>query len=249
MKHRLPRTVVFASILGVAATANAAATTSVSLSTASDQATSIETRHAAGKGATPDLFTTHYYAGGAMMMAWGDNRVLVLCKKAAYLKMPGMKPAASELSLDKRQMIGYQAMMAGITGVAAVAGLVDGAVDVASDGSEVHQQAERSWAYGVERFDVISQRMADGALRVRALKTATVNTATPSKPDDTFSSDEDQAARLSELGAVGSWTEVTFHSTPRRGEIDADHALTDWVSVTGDHAATVAEARRINGCE
>jgi len=226
-----------------------AATTSVSLSKAADQATSIETRSAKGKGATPDLFTTHYFTGGAMMMAWGDQRVLLLCKKSAYLKLPGMKPAASELPLEKRQMVGYEAMMAGYGGIAAIGGLVNGSVEVADDGSEVRRQAERPWAYGTERYDVISQRMPGGALRVRAVKTATVNTAKRSKPGDSFSTDEDQDARLSELGAVGSWTEVTFHTTPRRGEVDPAYSLKGWVSVTGDNAATVGDARRINGCE
>jgi len=183
------------------------------------------------------------------MMAWGDQRVLLLCKKSAYLKLPGMKPAASELPLEKRQMVGYEAMMAGYGGIAAIAGLADGSVEVADDGSEVRRPAERSWAYGTERYDVISQRMPDGALRVRALKTATVNNAKPSKPGDTFSTDEDQAARLAELGAVGSWTEITMYDSPKRAEFDPEYSLKDWVSVTGDHAATVAEARRINGCE
>ena len=249
MKHRLPRAALLASLVVAAGTAGAASTTSISLAAASDQATSIETRHAEGKGATPDLFTTHYYTDGAMMMAWADNRVLLLCKSSAYLKMPGMTPAASELPAEQRQMIGYQAMMAGITGVAAVAGLVEGKVDVADDGSEVRRQAERSWAYGVERYEVVSQRMPNGALRVRATKTATMNNATPSKPGDSFSSDEDQAARLAELGAVGSWTEITMYDTPKRSGIDGDYPLKDWVPVSGSGAATVAEARRIDGCE
>ncbi len=249
MKHHFTRTALLVSMVAAACSAHAATTRTVSIEKAADQATSIETRHAQGPGAAADLFTTHYYAGGAMMMAWADQRVLLLCKKSAYLKLPGMKPAASELPLEKRQMVGYQAMMAGYGGIAAVGGLVDGSIEVADDGREVRRQAERSWAYGVERYDVISQRMPNGALRVRALKTATVNNAKPSKPGATFSTDEDQAARLAELGAVGSWTEITIYDTPKRGEVDADYSLKDWVSVTGDHAATVGEARRINGCE
>lgn len=249
MSSPFARTALAASLVATAYAAHAADTTSVSLSKAADQATSIETRSAKGNGATPDLFTTHYYAGGEMMMAWADQQVLVLCKKSAYLKLPGMKPAASELPLEQRQMIGAQAMMAGYTSYAAIAEMVDGSVAVAEDGSEVRRQAQRPWAYGTERYDVISQRLPNGALRVRALKTATVNTAKRSKPDDTFSTDEDQDARLSELGAVGSWTEVTFHTTPRRGEVDPAYSLKGWVSVTGDSAANVGEARRINGCE
>ncbi len=249
MKHHFPRAALLVSLAATACSAHAASTRTVSIEKAADQATSIETRHASRAGAAPDLFTTHYFTGGAMMMAWGDQRVLLLCKKSAYLKLPGMKPAASELPLEKRQMVGYEAMMAGYGGIAAIGGLVNGSVEVADDGSEVRRQAKRPWAYGTERYDVISQRMPGGALRVRALKTATVNTAKPSKPGATFSSDEDQAARLAELGAVGSWTEITLYDSPKRGEIDPQYPLKDWVSVTGDHAATVAEARRINGCE
>ncbi|HDS0947567.1 TPA: hypothetical protein QDZ34_000080 [Stenotrophomonas maltophilia] len=248
MKHHFPRTALLVSLVAAACSAHAASTRTVSIEKEADQATSIETRHAGRAGVAPNLFTTHYFTGGAMMMAWGDQRVLLLCKKSAYLKLPGMKPAASELPLEKRQMVGYEAMMAGYGGIAAIGGLVDGSIAVADDGSEVRRQAERSWAYGIERYDVISQRMPDGALRVRALKTATVNNAKPSKPGDRFSTDEDQAARLAELGAVGSWTEITMYNTPKRGEVDPDFSLKDWVSVTGDHAATVAEARRVNGC-
>lgn len=249
MKHRAVRAALLALLVAGSGAASAAATATIALDAATDQATSIEIRHAAGEGAAPDLFTTHYYTGGAMMMAWGGQRVLLVCRTAAYLDMPGMQPAASTLPLPQRQMILYQAMMAGAGGVAAIAGLVDGAVEVASDGSEVRRQAERPWAYGTERYDVISQRMPDGALRVRALKTATVNTAKPSRPGATFSSDEDQAARLAELGAVGSWTEVTFHDTPQRGALDPDTALKGWVAAAGEPVATVGEARRINGCE
>ncbi|MFL4595805.1 hypothetical protein ACJ6WI_00860 [Stenotrophomonas maltophilia] len=249
MKHHFSSAALLVSLAATACTGHAAPTRTVSIEKAADQATSIETRQATGAGAKPDLFTTHYYAGGAMLMAWADQQVLLLCKKSAYLNLPGMKPAAIDLPLEKRQMVGYQAMMAGYGGIAAIGGLVNGTVEVADDGSEVRRPTERSWAYGIERYDVISQRMPDGALRVRALKTATVNTAKPSKPGDTFSSDEDQAARLSELGAVGSWTEITIHDTPKRGQIHGDYSLKDWVSVTGDHATTVSEARRINGCE
>ena len=135
MKHHFPRTALLVSMVAAACSAHAATTRTVSIEKAADQATSIETRHAKDPGAAADLFTTHYYAGGAMMMAWADQRVLLLCKKSAYLKLPGMKPAASELPLEKRQMVGYQAMMAGYGGIAAVGGLVDGSIEVADDGS------------------------------------------------------------------------------------------------------------------
>ena len=56
--------------------------------------------------------------------------------------------------------------------------------------------------------------MPGGALRVHSRKTETVNT-TPRRADDTFSTEDDQAARLSELAPVGSWTEVLIHGGPR----------------------------------
>jgi len=249
MKASLQRTALLASIVAAASTAQATPTTKVSLDTVAEQATSIEARHAKGEAAAPELFTTHNYAGGEMMMAWGDQRVLTLCKNAVYLKLPGMKPAASELSVEQRQMVAYEAMMAGIGVMVAVGGLAGDMVEVAHDGSEVRSQAERPWAYGVERYDVISRRAADGALRVRALKTETVNTTEPEDPDASFSTRDDQEARLRELPAVGSWAEVTFYTTPQKGEIDPAYVLRDWVSVTGDNAATVGEAKQAHGCD
>ncbi|KAA9001531.1 hypothetical protein FJU31_06140 [Stenotrophomonas cyclobalanopsidis] len=249
MKHRFSRTALLASLI-VSGTSTAATTTAVDLEKAAGQATMIETRHADGPHRGNDLFTTSYYLGGTILMSWNDDqRVLLLCKDAAYLDLPGMKPAASDLPLEKRSLVAYHAMLATFGGVSAIGGLVDGRLTVAEDGSEVRRQAERRWAYGIERYDVITQRMPGGALRVRALKTATVNNATPSKPGDSFSSDEDQAARLAELGAVGSWTEITIYDTPARGNVHPNLSLKDWVSVKGDNAATVGEARRINGCE
>lgn len=249
MKHPFFRTALLASLI-VSGASMAATTTAVDLEKAAGQATMIETRHANGPHDRNDLFTTHYYQGGAMLMSWnGDQRVLLLCKGAAYLDLPGMKPAASELPSEKRSLVAYHAMQATFGGVSAIGGLVDGRLAVAEDGSELRREAERRWAYGIERYDVITQRMPGGALRIRALKTATVNTAKPSKPGDTFSSDEDQAARLAELGAVGSWTEITIYDTPARGNVDPNLSLKGWVSVKGDNAATVGEARRINGCE
>ena len=96
MKHRFPRTALLVSLIATACSVHAAATRTVSIEKTADQATSIETRHANGAGAKPDLFTTHYFTGGAMSMAWGDQRVPLLCKKSAYFKLPGTKPAVRD---------------------------------------------------------------------------------------------------------------------------------------------------------
>ena len=120
MKHHFSSAALLVSLAATACTGHAAPTRTVSIEKAADQATSIETRQATGAGAKPDLFTTHYYAGGAMLMAWADQQVLLLCKKSAYLNLPGMKPAAIDLPLEKRQMVGYQAMMAGYGGIVSI---------------------------------------------------------------------------------------------------------------------------------
>jgi hypothetical protein len=122
-------------------------------------------------------------------------------------------------------------------------------VTVADDGSETRSVGENSWAYGVERYDVITQRLPDGALRVRTRKTETVNTTPPAGPDDMFSTEDDQAARLSELAPVGSWTEVVVHGGARQPHMDLATSLKGWISMGDDQAATVGEARTLHGCQ
>ncbi|KAG1223761.1 hypothetical protein G6F68_020259 [Rhizopus microsporus] len=63
-----------------------------------------------------------------------------------------------------------------------------------------------------------------------------------------FSTEDDQAARLSELVPVGSWTEVVIHGGPRQAQVDPGMSLKGWVSMGDDRAATVAEARSLHGC-
>ena len=91
--------------------------------------------------------------------------------------------------------------------------------------------------------------MPGGALRVHSRKTETVNTTPPASPDDTFSTEDDQAARLSELAPVGSWTEVLIHGGPRLPHIDPATSLKGWIPMGDDQAATVAEARTLHGCK
>ena len=144
-------------------------------------------------------------------------------------------------------MIVYQALMSGLAraGVAGPAGEV---VAVADDGSETRSVGENPWAYGIERYDVTTSACR-AALRVHSRKTATVNTTPPANPDDTFSTEDDQAARLSELAPVGSWTEVVIHGGPRLPHMDPATSLKGWMSMGDDQAATVAEARTLHGCK
>lgn len=243
------RCALFAALIGVIGTAGAAATTKVSLMTASEEASLIETRHSTGEGAAVSSFTTEYFANGEIAMAWEDKRVLLLCNKAAYLNLPGMKPDASKLSVEQRQMVAYEAMMAGFGGIAALGSVTGESIEVADDGTETRRPGESKWAYGVERYEVVTQRMQDGALRVRVRKQATVNNAKPSSPDDTFSTDEDQAARLAELAPTGSWTEVLIHGGPRKQGNDPAMSLKGWVATVDEQGATVGEARRLHGCK
>jgi hypothetical protein len=111
---------------------------------------------------------TQYFANEEMSVSWDDQQVLVLCKEAAYLKIPAAKLKAGALTTEQRQMIVYQALMSGLGAVAGVVGPAGEVVAVADDGSETRSVGESSWAYGVERYDVTTQRMPDGALRVPA---------------------------------------------------------------------------------
>ena len=243
------RTLPFASAFFSAFAANAASTSPVSLTHAAENASLIETRHSSSDGAAVTSMKTQYFANEEMSVSWDDQQVLVLCSEAAYLQIPAAKLKAGALTSEQRQMIVYQALMSGLGVVAGVVGPAGEVVAVADDGSETRSVGESRWAYGVERYDVITQRLPDGALRVRTRKTETVNTTPPAGPDDMFSTEDDQAARLSELAPVGSWTEVVVHEGPRLPHVDPAMSLKGWISMGDDQAATVGEARTLHECK
>lgn len=243
------RGVLLAVMAASAGAANAASSSPVSLMSAAEQASLIESRYSAGGGAPVVPVTTRYFASDEVLISCDDQQVLMLCREAVYLQNPAGKAGDVALAAEQRQMIAYQAMMSGLGSLATVAEAAGDSVVVADDGSETRRAGESSWAYGVERHDVTTQRMADGALRIRARKTETVNKAKPAEPDDMFSTEDDQAARLSELAPVGSWTEVVVHGGPRQAQVDPAMSLKGWISMGGDQAATVAEARKLHDCK
>lgn len=243
------RGVLLAVMAASAGAANAASTSPVSLMSAGEQASLIESRYSAGGGAPVVPVTTRYFASDEVLISWDDQQVLMLCREAVYLQIPAGKAGDVALAAEQRQMIAYQAMMSGLGSLATVAEAAGDSVVVADDGSETRRAGESSWAYGVERHDVTTQRMADGALRIRARKTETVNKAKPAEPDDMFSTEDDQVARLSELAPVGSWTEVVVHGGPRQAQVDPAMSLKGWISMGDDQAATVAEARKLHECK
>ena len=245
----ISRGTLLAVLVGFAGAATAASTSPVSLTDAAENASLIEIRHSAGAGSPVASIRTQYFASEEMSVSWDDQQVLVLCKEAAYLQIPPAKLKVGALSTEQRQMIVYQALMSGLGAVAGVVGPAGEMVAVADDGSETRSIGESHWAYGIERYDVTTQRMPGGALRVHSRKTETVNTTPPASPDDTFSTEDDQAARLSELAPVGSWTEVLIHGGPRLPHIDPATSLKGWISMGDDQAATVAEARTLHGCK
>lgn len=245
----ISRGTLLAVLVGFAGAATAASTSPVSLTDAAENASLIEIRHSAGAGSPVASIRTQYFASEEMSVSWDDQQVLVLCKEAAYLQIPPAKLKAGALSTEQRQMIVYQALMSGLGAVAGVVGPAGEVVAVADDGSETRSIGESHWAYGIERYDVTTQRMPGGALRVHSRKTETVNMTPPASPDDTFSTEDDQAARLSELAPVGSWTEVLIHGGPQLPHIDPATSLKGWISMGDDQAATVAEARTLHGCK
>ncbi|WP_295574974.1 hypothetical protein [uncultured Stenotrophomonas sp.] len=248
MFRTVTRSVLLAAMIASACAANAASTSQVSLTNAAENASLIETRYSSGDGAAVTSTKTQYFTNEEMSVSWDDQQVLVLCSEAAYLQIPAAKLKAGALTAEQRQMIVYQALMSGLGAVAGVVGPAGEVVTVADDGSQTRSVGENRWAYGVERYDVITQRLPDGALRVRTRKAETVNTTPPAGPDDMFSTEDDQAARLSELPPVGSWTEVVVHQGPRLPHVDPAMSLKGWMSMGDDRAATVAEARKLHGC-
>lgn len=241
--------VLLSAMVASVCAASTASASSVSLIKAAEQASLIESRYSAGGSAPVVPVTTRYFASDEVLVSWDDQQVLMLCREAVYLQIPAGKAGDVALAAEQRQMIAYQAMMSGLGSLAAVAEAAGDAVVVADDGSETRRAGESSWAYGVERHDITTQRMADGALRIRARKTETVNKAKPAEPDDMFSTEDDQAARLSELAPVGSWTEVVVHGGPRQAQVDPAMSLKGWISMGDDQAATVAEARKLHECK
>lgn len=249
MFRTVTRSVLLAAMIASVCAANAASTSQVSLTSAAENASLIETRHSSGDGAAVTSMKTQYFANEEMSVSWDDQQVLVLCSEAAYLQIPAAKLKSGALTPEQRQMIVYQALMSGLGAVAGVVGPAGEVVAVADDGSETRSVGENRWAYGVERYDVITQRLPDGALRVRTRKTETVNTTPATGPDDMFSTEDDQAARLSELAPVGSWAEVVVRGGARQPHVDPSMSLKGWISMGDDQAATVAEARKLHGCK
>lgn len=241
-----PRCALFAAVAALAGTVAAAPATSISLMDATEQASLIETRHSAGERAAVSSMSTRYYASGEMQFSWDGQQVLTLCEGAVYLKFPEGKPVT--LSAEQRQMFAYQAMMSSLGAIAAVGAASGESLQLAADGSETRSAGESPWAYGVERFEMTTQRMPDGAVRVHSRKTAIVNTTPGVGPDDTFSTEDDQVARLSELAPVGSWIEVVVHQGPRLPHVDPAMSLKGWIPMGDGHAVTVAEARTLHGC-
>ncbi|WP_430344848.1 hypothetical protein [Stenotrophomonas sp. NRRL B-14846] len=108
------RGVLLAVMVASAGAANAVSTSPVSLMSAAEQASLIETRYSAGDGAPVAAMTTRYFANDELSVSWDDQQVLVLCKEAAYLKIPAAKLKADALTTEQRQMITYQAVMSGL---------------------------------------------------------------------------------------------------------------------------------------
>ncbi len=237
------------SLLALASGTQAAALRTVSLSEASEAAASIDVQHLPEAGAPISHMQTQHFANGDQMTTWADGGVLMVCRKVGYLKVPADKPEVATLPLEQRQMLVYAAMMGSIGGVVQVMQWTGENVEVADDGSVTTHNAESSWAYGVQRAEVTTQRMPDGALRVRARTTATVESTPRSGPDASFSTDADRDARMAELPAVGSWMEVLIGTQPKAARIDPAFSLTGWVSSGEGHAATVGEARAAAGCK
>ena len=248
MIRSLPRGALLVAMVATLGGAGAASTASVSLFQQAEQASLVETWHVTDPGAAVVAMKTQYFANEEVLVSWDDRQVVALCRRAAYLKPPAGTTGGESLPIEQRQMIAYQALMTATGTLGAVAEAVGDTVLVADDGSEIRRSGESSWAYGVERYEVLTQRRPDGALRIRALKTGTVNNATPAGPEDHFSTEDDQAARLAELAPVGSWTEVVIHGGPRQAGVDPAMTLQGWLSMGNDRPATVAEARRIHGC-
>lgn len=105
--------VLLAAMIASACAANAASTAQVSLTDAAENASLIETRHSSSDGAAVTSMKTQYFANEEMSVSWDDQQVLVLCREAAYLKIPATKLKAGALTSEQRQMIVYQALMSG----------------------------------------------------------------------------------------------------------------------------------------
>ncbi|WP_369968819.1 hypothetical protein AB8E26_18450 [Stenotrophomonas rhizophila] len=249
MTHTPTRIALATALLVLAGATHAAAVSTVSLSKASEAAASIDVQHLPSAGAEISRMQTQHFADGDQLTTWADGGVMMLCRKVGYIKVPADKPEVATLPLEQRQMLVYAAMMGSVGGVVQVMQWTGESVEVADDGSETTRSAESTWAYGVERAEVTTQRMPDGALRVRARKTATEESTPRSGPDADFSTDDDRDARIAELPAVGSWMEVLIGTQPKAARIDPAFSLAGWVSSGEGHAATVGEARAAAGCK
>lgn len=230
----------------VAAAAAAPALTEVSLSEAASTASTLETRHS--KGGENVVISTTFYGDGDMSVTWSGNEVLLLCRKAAYLKVQGKYDLATWSEAD-RQSVANIAIAAIYSGVQMQQSAAGDRQPFADDGSEYRFKAEGEWAYGIERYDVSTQRRANGVLWVQSTRTGAVENAEPSAQYQGTVSDEDRAARRAELPPAGTRSELLIGTAPRQARMDPAMSMTGWVPASGDASKTLAEARALHGCQ
>jgi len=234
-------------VVGAAAAAAAApALTDVSLSEAASTASTLETR--LSKAGENVVIKTTFYGDGDLLVAWSDREVLLLCRKGAYLRAPGKFDVASWSEADRQSIVNL-AMASVYSGVQMQQSAAGDRQPFADDGSEYRFKAEGEWAYGIERYDVSTQRRANGVLWVQSIRTGAVENAEPSAQYEGTVSDEDRAARRAELPPTGTRSELLIGTAPRQARMDPGMSMKDWVPVVGAASASLAEARALHGCQ
>lgn len=233
-------------VAGVASAAGAGS--GLSLRQEVERAATVVVTHAPGANAPASAVRMQQYTNEDQLITWEGGGVLLVCERVGLLKLPAGQAKVAEMPVEQRQMLLFTTMMGTVGSIATVMDAAGPDAVMVAAGPAAPRVVEKHWAYGVERSEISSQRLANGDLQLRLRKLETVTTRPPSSPEDLVNTDDDLAARLAELPAVGSWTEVVVSAAPRPAQLPGSFAVTGWVATTDAAFATVDEVRASAAC-
>ncbi len=110
-------------------------------------------------------------------------------------------------------------------------------------------EVELPWAYGVERYEVYSDRTPEGHERIRLWKLGTIHSTPSAGGGPTEVTSAEKKAREASLELNGTWHELVIIPGERPYRLPPGVGLQDWRSASGSGFRTVSAARNAgHGC-
>ncbi len=110
-------------------------------------------------------------------------------------------------------------------------------------------EVELPWAYGVERYEVSSDRTPEGHERIRLWKLGTIHSTPSAGGGPTEVTSAEKKAREPSLESNGTWHELAIIPGERPYRLPPGMSFQDWRSASGSGFRTVSAARKAgHGC-